>query len=131
MPKLNMVQAINLALAQEMAKDDSVIVMGSIRPFSGRMHPSSYPFQKSIVFKTVSPRRRRPPSSRKAGTNQSRSFSASTAPQDEASWPMQGPKVPRRPWRCSLSMRWSTSRATTMDLYRRRRSFDSIFGSSS
>ena len=28
MPKLNMVQAINLALAQEMALDDSVIVMG-------------------------------------------------------------------------------------------------------
>ncbi len=28
MPKLNMVQAINLGLAQEMARDDSVIVMG-------------------------------------------------------------------------------------------------------
>lgn len=28
MPKLNMVQAINLALSQEMAKDDSVIVLG-------------------------------------------------------------------------------------------------------
>ncbi len=28
MPKLNMVQAINLALAQEMARDDSIIVMG-------------------------------------------------------------------------------------------------------
>jgi len=28
MPKLNMVQAINLALMQEMEKDDSVIALG-------------------------------------------------------------------------------------------------------
>ena len=28
MPKLNMVQAINLGLEQEMARDDTVVIMG-------------------------------------------------------------------------------------------------------
>ena len=34
-----------------------------------------------------------------------------------ASWPVQGGKVPRRPWRCSLSMRSSSSRARRIQRY--------------
>ena len=64
------------------------------------------------------PARRKAPVSRNAGTSQSsRAAARSAAPTCAASCPMTRANVPSRPWRCSLSMRSSNVRVSTMIRY--------------